>query len=237
MPTVGYEQKLTSLTAKGFTLVELLVVVCIILLLAVLLFPSLKDMRQRAQGAACASNLRQIGILTGIYAADHDDRFPPAWTGAGMWLETLIAETQYAGSLAQARAAMSVGNPMSRCPVRLRTDAEYSTAFDANNAMYATSDRWWYNYGINYSWLSPIVNGLPAPIRRTAVGKPSQCIYVADGDSENGLAPWLINSLWSGAYPSARHNGRSNVLWVDGHVTAESLSWLTDPTNLKYWQP
>ena len=215
----------------AFTLIELLATVAIIAVLAILILPAFKKMVTSAQGSSCANNLRQIGVLTGIYAIDHDDQFPPAWTPVATWLDILIAETQAGGSLTKARAIMSAPNSIARCPVRLRTDAQYSAQFAANNGMYKAGDKWWYSYGINYGVVSPPGSPLPVPKRRIAINKPSACIYVTDGDTEAGLSPWLLNLGWSGAYPSTRHNGRCNVLWADGHVTTESLSWLKDPAN------
>ena len=217
----------------GFTLIELLVVIAIIAVLAALLLPAFKSMATSSQGAVCANNLQQISVLTGIYATDHDDQFPPAWTPIATWLDILIAETQAGGSLTKARTMMSAPNSITRCPVRLRTDAQYSAQFAANNGMYRAGDKWWYSYAINYGVVSPLpsVGAWPVPKRRVAIKKPSACIYVTDGDTEAGQSPWLLNLGWSGAYPSMRHNGRCNVLWVDGHVTAESLEGLKNPAN------
>jgi len=219
------------LSGRAFTLTELLAVAAIIAVLAILILPTFKRVLTSAQGASCANNLRQIGVLTGTYAIDHDDQFPPAWTAVGTWLDTMIADAQTGGNLTKARAIMSAPNSITRCPVRLRTDAQYSAQFAANNGMYNAGDKWWYSYAINYGVVSPPGSPWPVPKRRIAIKKPSACIYVTDGDTETGLSPWLLNLGWSGAYPSTRHNGRSNVLWVDGHVTAESLSWLKDPAN------
>ena len=63
-------------TRKGFTLVELLVVVAVIGILAVLLLPALSDAKEKGQSARCISNLRQLAIGTTLYADDNEDALP-----------------------------------------------------------------------------------------------------------------------------------------------------------------
>jgi len=68
---------------KGFTIIEMLVVVAIIAILVSLLLPALQAARERARAAVCQSNLRQFGIGLQIVAdRSADARF---CTGAYDW--------------------------------------------------------------------------------------------------------------------------------------------------------
>jgi len=63
---------------KGFTLVELLVVISVIALLMGILVPALGKARIAASRTYCRSNLRQIGIAFRAYLDDNRDIMPPA---------------------------------------------------------------------------------------------------------------------------------------------------------------
>ncbi len=60
---------------SGFTLVELLVVIGIIVVLVGLLLPALNKARRQAYSAQCASNMRQLALGVLQYCIDNNGRF------------------------------------------------------------------------------------------------------------------------------------------------------------------
>jgi len=66
---------------RGFTLVELLVVMGLVAVLMSLLLPVVQVARQRSLAAACQNNLREIGFALEVYRSAHDLRIPAILLG------------------------------------------------------------------------------------------------------------------------------------------------------------
>ncbi len=61
---------------KGFTLIELMIVIAIIAILAAILVPNFIRARAQGQLTACKSNLKNIGTALEMYATDNGGRYP-----------------------------------------------------------------------------------------------------------------------------------------------------------------
>jgi len=65
--------------AGAFTLIELLVVIAVIAVLMSILMPAMRMAKEQSKRAVCASNLRGFGMAVFTYAADQDEKIPPAF--------------------------------------------------------------------------------------------------------------------------------------------------------------
>jgi prepilin-type N-terminal cleavage/methylation domain-containing protein len=74
--------KIQSNNQRGFTVIEMLVVVAIIAFLACFLIPSLARAKARANRIRCTSHLKQVGMGFRLWANDHEEQYPFTSTNA-----------------------------------------------------------------------------------------------------------------------------------------------------------
>lgn len=97
---------------RGFTLLELLVVVGVISLLIGILTPAVNKARRHANRILSTNNLRQIVQAVSVYAVDNNDRFPESvatigFAGVWNWSEPTLINGYYARSDPRLHRSMS----------------------------------------------------------------------------------------------------------------------------------
>ena len=166
-------RRLNIASRSGFTLVELLVVIAIIGILVSLLLPALSSVREAARGAACKSNLKQIGLAVKMYEAtnrcypasfDFDTTVPLAeilegenngsWSIHGRllpymdmdWAQNMVdLDKGYSEDV-----NMKTGIPMMRVPGYLCASEEFDQVRTKNGEPYIYPQNYGFNFG---SWL------------------------------------------------------------------------------------
>lgn len=122
--------------SRGFTLVELLVVIGIIAVLIGILLPALTRARDTANTAKCASNLRQIAMGMLGYANENKGKLPPSVVNPGdtiypqgwFWSNELV-RGKYLSAPAGANSAgqpLTTENTVFRCPMGIDESLGFS---------------------------------------------------------------------------------------------------------------
>jgi prepilin-type N-terminal cleavage/methylation domain-containing protein/prepilin-type processing-associated H-X9-DG protein len=61
---------------RGFTLIELIVVIAVVAVLVAIAFPVTSHVLQSARAATCISNLNNLGIALNLYLGEHNETMP-----------------------------------------------------------------------------------------------------------------------------------------------------------------
>ncbi|MBL8744791.1 MAG: type II secretion system protein [Phycisphaerae bacterium] len=63
---------------RGFSLIDLLVSISVMVILMAILMPAVRMAHESARRVRCLSNIHQVGIAVGVYTDDHRGYLPPA---------------------------------------------------------------------------------------------------------------------------------------------------------------
>ena len=214
-----------------FTLIELLVVIAIIAILAAMLMPALQQARQRAQGTACASNLKQCVLALNMYADDFKNLYPSA-TITNYYTDNknyswgyILGYNNYL-KLPTADVSRN-GNTVLLCP-------SWETTWHRRGI---------YSYGLRLGnpgggsvFLGPVIGKNNCFINRntlrnldTEYGKTplgGDSVQVDESTKKATLQCSVLKDSATGGVVNdgkcvhLRHNGSANVFYVDGRVSA-----------------
>ena len=231
----------SSLTRHAaFTLLELLVVIAIIAILASLLFASLARSKEKARSVACLGHLKQLGVGFLLYLDENNNNFPAPGSKTIIgplpedWIHWQVARDPKQSVIAPYIASGYFATNLFRCPtdgaaVELergnRSTDPYVYSYSMTSYL-VTND---VNFGTSLA-LDSARNYLP--FHATSVRNPSGKILLAeeerdappDGLNDGRWVP-IINPL------TTRHNGKGNVMFIDGHVETVLPKFALNPTN------
>ena len=234
---------------RGFTLVELLVVIGIIALLVSILLPALQSANEQAKKVKCASNLRNIGQSIHMYASDNKGKLPQHTGNAVYWLWDLPNRTR--------DAMLKSGNQRDTlyCPSNERQNADELWNYGGNNPNGYTVSGYFFLMRRPAGGLPQLLAfGVTPQLRldylETITDKQPQANRTSPADIELAADATLSNTVnlktarfsavqggwpephWSNHLKGTMATG-GNILFLDGHVTWRPLTqmkvWLTNP--------
>ncbi len=220
----------------GFTLVELLVVIAIIGTLGTLAALGARSALSSSRQAACAGNLRNIGIGLHLYADDHGGKFPETSHSVSLDQAWVYQLENYLGDFDNIRVCPEDPKRTERVKAR-------GTSYILNSFIFLPETD---PFG---EPLGPALNRLaaiPDPSRtliaficsdRTGIGPGNDHTHSNQWSSWNAVIRDISPSRFGGTAADTT-KGRSNYLYVDGRVesmrASEVKREITSGNNIAY---
>jgi prepilin-type processing-associated H-X9-DG protein/prepilin-type N-terminal cleavage/methylation domain-containing protein len=227
----------------AFTLVELLVVIAIIAILAALLLTAVTQVKARALRIQCANNVRQLGITLQHYLSDKD-AYPcffnresrTVWQSALHQYEASPSDNRHISEWAEAGIWKC---PCANRPVNFPTNSGFMTYGYNWLGMAALTDT--NTHGLGGQLIDPASYQSSVAVDESEVANPSEMMaigdgfYGGDGIIRESQLLWrthgMTDYLDSTKRANARHQGKANVAFCDGHVESPTLQFLFEDTS------
>lgn len=207
-------------TAKrGFTLIEMLVVIAIISVLTALLIPALTKAKRNARNVACLSNLRQLGVATRMYADENEQRMPSAELLPSQPVEPGSPKPRISSVLAPL-LGRTIGNTNSvgvfKCP------ADSSTRFQTEGSSYE------WNVELNARRIDETRSAALRIVRVEVIN--GEEVVKEDGEKTLQFPPETTPLLldYEENHPRPPKPGK-NVVFMDGHTDGLELPAIDEP--------
>ncbi len=226
---------------KRFTLIELLVTIAIIAILASLLLPALRNAKEKSKQILCAGNMKQVGLMTGMYLQDNNmffsqDYMPSAEASSRYWPQLLSV---YSGKNKEQYKTMVCSNfDLGEFLVKTGLSP------DSNNNIFIYSTgkqipRFGYNhFGLGCTGLAGGFGCSLSTVTSLNISKvrtPSSLIQLTDCSYVFMLTPSRAvpsNLYWTN-WVMKMHGQNLNILFTDGHAAGFSRNskYFTDTSN------
>jgi prepilin-type N-terminal cleavage/methylation domain-containing protein/prepilin-type processing-associated H-X9-DG protein len=213
---------------QGFTLVEVLVVISIIVVLAALSFMGVSRMRNSADRVIATRNLSQLQIANASYAADHNGCFvdPIAFDGEGKTYTSWAGNPEFVSMLVGERSDADIEEIDAKLGVRMPQSLLDPVALKARKLEY---DRIPASYGCNVvdrevSWGKPGATSKKLMI--TQLGSPARtAAFLTATDFQakyEGRFVWkdaaAVEGYTKDGKIAYRYGKKAMVVYYDGHV-------------------
>jgi prepilin-type N-terminal cleavage/methylation domain-containing protein/prepilin-type processing-associated H-X9-DG protein len=229
-------EKVVRMTKKGFTLVELLVVISIIAMLLAVLMPALGKARESGRAVVCRSNLRQLGVYGLMYQQSNDGYIIRGTNGAPGWPHCM--EKSYKledGTGAQIGQFQKVMECPSWEAVKGNNDNANTKGYGYNLSCGGETGSTQYKIGqIKLPSLKILICDSILPYPYTLVFRADDHSTVAwfrhDGRNRRSTLyqyPRKAANVAALLEKLKNNKGCFNILWLDGHVSSEN--WQTVP--------
>ncbi len=190
----------SSIPTRGFSLLELLIVVAIVAVLVSLLLPAGLAVRRLALRTSCGNNLRQLGAVLIQYGSDHDDLLPADRNFGDDNPETSPAWFHRLPPYLGARNVRSRMTIFQCAGFRWKGPRYFTNAtpksFKMNTQLDDGGRQRHYKFG-------------------SAWDESSFALFADAEAGETGMGQW--GDLLPSAVDDSRHRGAVNVLYADGH--------------------
>ena len=221
--------------ARGFTLVELLVVLAIIALLAALLLPVLGAAKEKARRITCTSNLRQINLGIRMYSEDANDTSP--------FTQTTNRIVNYYKTLVQSYVGLpgppSPQDKLFACPAdTFRYWTKGGVGVFSPTGRHESARQYYSSYafnGINKDMTNFSAAGSILGIagqKLSAIKHPDRTVLVTEHSSFFPYSWHKPKQPVSNPNSCFFNNAENMVSFVDGHVSYLKTYWNSQPGSL-----